>query len=182
MQTKMGRTLTAVLALALLPIGSYTVFSNQAKSTKGFETKQVKKDWIVSVKSCELGRHIEVLGATGLPVWQLMTIRGTWVLPVPSVEGTVTKVGYLYFQVTEVNGSPLPEPVSFEGGLLTARVDDVKIPSAEVGESWELRGYERVEMKGTPSAYYLELGMGVPQHRFSGFVTEFVYFKSKKIK
>lgn len=131
-------------AIAVLGVLAVGLFAQAVADKTADVQKPASKKQTIHVD--EIGKSVVPVGRFGLPLGEIMTIRGTWTLP----SGPV-KDSSLRFFVKEVNGKKLDHEVElsleqFETEVGSRR--DVTLPAWEDrktldGHTWTLRGYEK---------------------------------------
>jgi hypothetical protein len=133
------------------------------------------------VQTSDIGHGVIIVGRLGEPMDEGITIRGEWVTyPPPSPDSSLLpKDPRLSLVVTDVNGKPLVEPVTFDQRdvhRIGYHLDGEPVP--KVAELWELNGAEMGGYTGYPSKLFSNREM-VPQGVGSGFRTQFHYKSSR---
>jgi hypothetical protein len=115
----------------------------------GFPARGAEPRDVVKITADDLASgKVVVIGKLGVPLRQMMSIRGTW--RNPPVGETATQVSELLFHVTHIDGKALGEPIDFGQKNVDVTYplpwdgDDEKArgPTPLNGAAWEIRGYE----------------------------------------
>jgi len=150
-----------------------------------------------SIHVRDLVRRIRVIGELGVPVDQVVKIRGVW--EYSDEDRELLKKGLMKKQpirpqlrVLEVNGKPLQEPVEFRDWLVinVSWMDDIE---ANDGETWEMTGVEQCGMRGnsaetTRALHRIRAENRAPQRALldtglhGTFASEFHYVSARRIK
>ena len=141
------------------------------------------------VAASEIGKSVEIVGTLGLPLGEVLTIRGEWSMHDLSGRRLSMKETWLMFIVFTINGKELEKPVEFRE-FLVSRIDSLAVEEAKpaVGEIWEMRGVELGRYHGVPPEAVTEL---YPGHRMRpagrvnfgyGFYTDFRYISRRVVR
>lgn len=160
--------------LSLLVSGRNVV--SQRKAPMNADEESREDEVVVTVQSRDLGRRVRVIGALGVELGTVVTIRGMW------IEAPQARQVHPSFRIDEVNGRRLGQSVVFHPALIEAFGGQSDAIERRVDVKWELRGYERCTWHGAPFTAYEEVGLGaVSQPHETGFHSEFVYYKHKRL-
>lgn len=150
-------------------------------SALGGSGEEQPKARTISADDLSSGK-IVVIGRLGLPLRQMMTIRGTWDYP-EQVPGRVLKIHELRFRVSHVDGKKLAKPLDFDKDLVqVTKIGDRNSLQPSQGEEWEFRGFETGSFRARPQQYYLETGGGAVSNRHAGFTSELEGFLPVPLK
>ncbi len=163
-----------ICALSLLVLATSLVVhaKDQGKSPAKKRAKQ-------QIRAEDIGREVEIIGRLGIPIHQVIQIKGTWIRP----DG-VPKDNSLRFRVTHVGRRRLESPVDFHKYLVTQiHVSDnaKNAPKPAENSRWELTAWETGGFRGIPGAAY-DSGQSPVQEPFGGFVTELNYTIQKSVR
>jgi hypothetical protein len=117
---------------------------------------------------------VQIIGKLGVPLGELVTVRGRWTAPFPS------KPTFAVFMVNEVNGRPLDPPTKFDE-VEPVFGKDEEVTKRAVGEEWELRGVETGGFVGFSDKVWEELGQPSAGRPPRGFLTRFCYVKARRV-
>lgn len=128
----------------------------------------------ITIKAADISDRVTIIGLLGLPLDELMDIRGTWV----ASNSTLKEVPGIVFSVTHRNGEDLETPVI----MTHVRVDARLGLKWHLGETWEFRGIEHGEFYGLPQAFYNEASSSsvIASGGEHGFRT--VFYSAKAVK
>jgi len=124
----------------------------------------------VQVNAIDIPRRVEIIGALGRPLGEVVTLEGLWIAP--RITG---KPSGPIFVVKKVNGKPLHTVAEFASvqPATGAGLD----PWQFIGETWEMTCVESGGFVGLPPALLNEIEGFSSSPIAYGFVTKLYYAK-----
>jgi hypothetical protein len=137
-------------------------------------TAKDKERTMGTVHYSDIPERVQIVGRLGLPLGQLVTVRGKWIMPFPSKPASPT------FIIDYVDGRLLNPPAEF-GEVEPVEGGGGEISKRIIGEEWEIRGVETGGFVGFSDQVWAELGQPPAQRPPRGFLTRFCYLTVKRI-
>lgn len=146
-------------------------FSNEISLEETVESKKSQSLPIEPNTTCvvhvsKLQGACKIIGRLGQPAGVFFTLKGVW-----KKGANRWHEDQLFLHVLEVNEEQVDPVVVFsrENIVDGSLYSESARPDPKEFESWEVRAYEQVEHRGTPSAFWVEAGLEGPEQRVPPF-------------